>query len=190
MTKIKNILLGNRPHGHIGPLVFQRLPRIDIIRTTGKNPNPATQSQLIYRNRVSEQKYYWRNFFLLPDIDSWTNFGLHVYRYRHSWTSFVRAPYFASQNFASWHYFWTIGFNLVPPNPTLTLETTFDGDSIDALLFGPKFDVFHYEKISIIANQIEIPLVFNSYKFIYAVVIKWDPAFQYFSGFYKIISPS
>lgn len=190
MTKIKNILIGNRVHGHIDNLVFQRLPRIDIIRTAGKNPNPATQLQLTYRNRVSEQKYYWKNHFLLYDIDSWTYFGIHVFRYRHSWITFVRAPYFASQKFGSWHYFWTIAFDLTLPDPSLSLETTFSGDSIDALLFDPSFNVFHYEKITIIANQIVIPLHFNSYKYIYAVVIKWDLAFQYFSGFYKIMNPN
>jgi len=190
MTKYKNILIGNRAHGHVGILVFQRLPKINIIRLAGKCPNPATQSQLKYRDRIKEQKYYWKNFFLLYDIQSWTHFGLHVHKYRHSWISFVRAPYYASQKFSSWHYFWTFGFNLSGPNPTFTLETTYTGDSIDALLFDPKFNVFHYEKINIVNNQIEIPLIFNSFKYIYLCVIKWDPSFQYFSGFYKIFNPS
>lgn len=188
--KNKNLLIGNRVHGHINNLVFQRLPRIDIIRTAGKNPNPVTQSQLKYRNRVSEQKYYWKKHFFLYDIDSWTYFGLHVFRYRHSWISFIRAPYYASQKFSSWHYFWTIAYDLTSPNPSFTLESTFPGNSIDALLFDPLFNVFHYEKIIIVANQIIVPLHFNSFKYIYLVVIKWDSAFQYFSGFYKILNPN
>lgn len=190
MKNKNNILIGNRCRGHINTLVFQRLPRIDIIRTAGKNPNPATQNQLTYRNRVSEQRYYWKNHFIIYDINSWTDWGLHVFRFRHSWVSFIRAPYYASQNFTSWHYFWTVGLNIVPVNPTITLETTFPGDSIDALLFSPKFDVYHYEKITIVANQIVIPLHFNSFKYIYAVVIKWDSNFQYFSGFYRIDNPN
>jgi len=189
MTKYKNILIGNRTHGHIGNLVFQRLPQIDIVRLAGKNPRPATQGQKIYRNRVSEQKYFWMNLFLIYDINSWTDWGLHVFKYRHSWISFIRAPYFASQKFSTWHYFWTIAFDLTPPNPTLTLETTYGGSDIDLLLFDPDFNVFHCEKLSVVANQIIIPLTFATFKFIYAVLIKWDSTFQYFTGFYKILNP-
>ncbi|GAJ17956.1 unnamed protein product, partial [marine sediment metagenome] len=156
----------------------------------GKNPRPATQGQNIYRNRVAEQKYFWKNLFLKYDIDSWTDFGIHIYKYRHSWTSFIRAPYYATQKFETWHYFWTIAFDLTPPDPSLTLETTYTGDSIDVLLLDPDFTVFHYAKLDIVDFQLTIPLLFNSHKYIYAIIIKWDAAFQYFSGFYRIDKPS
>ncbi|GAH20667.1 unnamed protein product [marine sediment metagenome] len=71
-----------------------------------------------------------------------------------------------------------------------TLETTYTGDSIDVLLLDPDFLVFHYEKLDIVDFQITIPLQFDTHKYIYAIVIKWDADFQYFSGFYRIDKPS